>query len=347
MRQKDTGQADKAAGLQQGLVSITRNTKTHIMPGLMPSDATLSGALSTGGSMMEMGLQALQNRRQQKFAVKMYDRQRQDALADWNMQNSYNAPAAQMARLKAAGLNPNLVYGHGADAQSTSPVRSSTAQSWNQIPLRGSSGDFMGSMYDLRLHQAQIDNLEQQKTTGAQMAANIAARTAGQFLENYNKGVKGQNLELDAMAKAIKNQFLPSLLQTSLSAAQANVSKTQVQTQYITDENIRKTLALGLNMQTTAERLILMEAQRKATLSQIPVNQARVDQIKASANYLKTQKAVIDYDDRMQKQGIPRTSPWYIKGLHDILDGFDFPDPRDHGAEVNPPGKGHGAHGEW
>lgn len=31
----------------------------------------------------------------------------------WNLQNAYNDPAAQMARLQAAGLNPNLVYGGG------------------------------------------------------------------------------------------------------------------------------------------------------------------------------------------------------------------------------------------
>ncbi len=29
----------------------------------------------------------------------------------WNMQNAYNDPSAQMARLKQAGLNPNLIYG--------------------------------------------------------------------------------------------------------------------------------------------------------------------------------------------------------------------------------------------
>ena len=28
----------------------------------------------------------------------------------WNMQNAYNDPSAQMARLKEAGLNPNLIY---------------------------------------------------------------------------------------------------------------------------------------------------------------------------------------------------------------------------------------------
>lgn len=35
-------------------------------------------------------------------------------IRQWDMQNKYNSPVAQMERLKQAGLNPNLVYGHGA-----------------------------------------------------------------------------------------------------------------------------------------------------------------------------------------------------------------------------------------
>lgn len=36
-------------------------------------------------------------------------------------QNEYNKPINQMRRLEEAGLNPNLVYGSGADALSASP----------------------------------------------------------------------------------------------------------------------------------------------------------------------------------------------------------------------------------
>ena len=35
-------------------------------------------------------------------------------LEQWNRANEYNLPVNQMARLKQAGLNPNLVYGSGA-----------------------------------------------------------------------------------------------------------------------------------------------------------------------------------------------------------------------------------------
>lgn len=42
----------------------------------------------------------------------------------WNAQNLYNDPAAQMRRFKAAGLNPNLIYGHMGNSPGPSFVRS-------------------------------------------------------------------------------------------------------------------------------------------------------------------------------------------------------------------------------
>ena len=51
----------------------------------------------------------------------------------WNMQNLYNHPMNQMARLKEAGLNPNLIYGSGVSgatglAGSVSPSKASPVQ---------------------------------------------------------------------------------------------------------------------------------------------------------------------------------------------------------------------------
>lgn len=46
---------------------------------------------------------------------------RKNALADWNRLNTYNTPAEQMKRFKAAGLNPNLIYKQTNEA---APVRS-------------------------------------------------------------------------------------------------------------------------------------------------------------------------------------------------------------------------------
>lgn len=42
----------------------------------------------------------------------------------WDYQNAYNTPAAQMARLKAAGLNPALMYGQGTTGNASGAPQS-------------------------------------------------------------------------------------------------------------------------------------------------------------------------------------------------------------------------------
>lgn len=49
----------------------------------------------------------------------------------WNLNNEYNTPQAQMERYKAAGLNPNLIYGEGTSSSgnSSSPANGFVAPS--------------------------------------------------------------------------------------------------------------------------------------------------------------------------------------------------------------------------
>lgn len=47
--------------------------------------------------------------------------QNQLNLQQWNRENLYNSPSEQMKRLKAAGLNPNLMYGNGAGSLLSAP----------------------------------------------------------------------------------------------------------------------------------------------------------------------------------------------------------------------------------
>lgn len=49
----------------------------------------------------------------------------------WNANNMYNDPAAQMRRFKAAGLNPNLIYGQMSNMPAPTFVRSEPEQVTN------------------------------------------------------------------------------------------------------------------------------------------------------------------------------------------------------------------------
>lgn len=49
----------------------------------------------------------------------MYERQWSDTQKQWEKQNAYNSPAAQMQRYADAGLNPNLIYSQGQPGQAS------------------------------------------------------------------------------------------------------------------------------------------------------------------------------------------------------------------------------------
>lgn len=49
-------------------------------------------------------------------------------VKNWNMQNAYNLPSAQVERLRAAGLNPDLMYGGGASNVTNLPSSVGLAQ---------------------------------------------------------------------------------------------------------------------------------------------------------------------------------------------------------------------------
>ncbi len=115
--------------------------------------ATLSAA--------NAGAQLLTNRAQKKSNLEMYDRQRADALADWNRQNQYNSPEAQMTRFKEAGLNPHLIYGQMTTAQ---PIKTPEAKAPNYVAPQVESQEFniLGKQYALETQRLQAENMEKQ-----------------------------------------------------------------------------------------------------------------------------------------------------------------------------------------
>lgn len=125
----------------------------------------IGAAANIAGNLINAGSQRRENTRQRQFAMDMYNRQRNDALADWNMQNAYNDPSAMMARLKHAGLNPNLAYGNPTTAGVASSVRSSSQGSYNgKAPTVETTGisDAIMMFYDIQKTQAQTDNIKAQ-----------------------------------------------------------------------------------------------------------------------------------------------------------------------------------------
>lgn len=90
----------------------------------------------------------------------------------WNMQNTYNNPVSQMARLKAAGLNPNLVYSSGnVTGNNASGIHSATAS--NVSPYQ------MDSMNMIQAYQ----NI-QQTDASTQLTKANTKNALSQYLNN-------------------------------------------------------------------------------------------------------------------------------------------------------------------
>lgn len=82
-------------------------------------------------------------------------------LEMWNRANEYNLPANQMDRFKAAGLNPNLIYGQGNLASTQLPKFNAPTAQYNYKPIVDIPS-MLSTFQDFQVKQAQIDNLKSQ-----------------------------------------------------------------------------------------------------------------------------------------------------------------------------------------
>lgn len=208
-------------------------------------------------SIFNAGSSSRQNKKNRNLMRDMYAWQRRDALADWNMENAYNSPAAQMQRLKEAGLNPNLVYGNGADAQGGSVRNTNMDTPRQEAPQLDLGTPFMGYA-DASFKQAQIDQLKTQNVLTQQQVAETAART-GKILQDTEIGKSTLERAGD-------------LAQASLDGMRAQIGKTLADTRFTLNQDERAAAMQTQNIKESTERILkmridAMEAQGRTKLN--------------------------------------------------------------------------------
>lgn len=170
---------------------------------------------STTGSIVGAGVTALgnialdtaHNKRQFKFQQKAMAQQQQYNKEMWDYQNAYNTPQAQMERLKAAGLNPHLVYGQGsAGAGNAGPLQAA------EVPTREASRAEMPNLFMNHLMVRQMDaqyEATKQKTESARtQAALLEAKTGLENLRLMREGLRSKNYKDLAEAEAMTQKFV-------------------------------------------------------------------------------------------------------------------------------------------
>lgn len=137
-------------------------------------------ALNFAGSRIDQGRSLRDNLQLQEHAF-------QKNLDMWNRGNAYNDPSAQMARLKNAGLNPNLVYGHGATGNMATQLPQYQAPRVEyKTPPPVDLPSMLNTYQDFRLKQAQLDNMEAQNKAIKQSVEN--AKIHGEILTERKPG---------------------------------------------------------------------------------------------------------------------------------------------------------------
>lgn len=309
----------------------------------MPNENTLAltaAASDLFGQSVNAWTAAQTNKKQRQWQEMMYSRQRTDAMADWNLQNQYNSPQAQMQRLKEAGLNPALIYGSGgATAMSQQSVRSSSPGQWNPKPIEVQPGGVIGAYYNQKIQEATVRNLDTKNTV---LLADAAKKT-GEL-----DRMRIQNEKDAAQTRSTRQQQLQRemLLPVMMEQIKANISKTGAQELVLhSDKALKDAEKLKTEMDTAkseAERKIMWQRNaREAAMNSVSIQEAvqriqnlkqvnskddvEIRRIEQETENLKKDKRIKQLEIELREKGLRPGDGIIWRKLWEILDN---PSPR-------------------
>lgn len=272
----------------------------------MPMDPAIAASLiNAGGQAANSAAGFITGLFNRGYNESQYSKVRKDNLKDWEMQNAYNSPAAQMERLKAAGLNPHLVYGNGAVANNASQPKTAEMQTVALEAPRFDPGAVMGAYFDTQVKQAQTDNLKAQKTVLDQEALLKSVQALGLLANTDKTKEETENIRL--------------LRQSTIDAAKANVKKleadiesTKTNTFYTLQENARKEALQPITIQTMNETIKNMAEQRR-------LSQQQRQEIITRINNMVKDGQLKDWEIELSKMGIKPGDPLWQRKVTEFI----------------------------
>lgn len=264
------------------------------------SNMLASSAITAGSSLASSLLGMWYNNKQ-------WEKQKQFSIDMWNLQNEYNKPINQVARLKEAGLNP-MFYGlEGSSA--SSPVAAPTQNSVdvNQSAMVGAN---------LAKQMAEIDVLKSQaKANNVNSEVAETQRDLNSQLWNFNKEnnvytLRGNKFLVDFQLPQNERLTNAQRMQAENNATAIRLSWDNIKK---TGENIAMSTAFMSaqyrdKMADAVEKWSTMEFRKKLvqlgvyeTQSRIGLNYAQIANIKQmTANAFRTGK-LMDFEIQMNK----------------------------------------------
>lgn len=273
-------------------------------------------AIGTIGNFFTGGASA---RKQYRYQSKLMDKQNQQQIDFWKMNNEYNTPFNQRARLEQAGLNPDLMYG-GSGNMYQSQMPGAASGSAPNVDY-GSFSDNLRFAMQAQVMDAQVSKIEQENKLLAEQALNQAqqrelwaAQAKEAWVRAEHQGIYNRHADtryfLENETRALKNTLL---------GADVNSYETRLRLdqQRVANDNMRakvQVLQLGLNEKKLKADMEKIRAEVSETMSRIKVND--VQQRKILADSIETEILNKYYQDN----GIVPSQSWTGK-LLDLVPG--------------------------
>lgn len=154
-------------------------------------------------------------------------------LQQWNRQNAYNDPSAQMSRFRAAGINPYFALGNITSGNAEGTLSSADLANQQPVtsPLQGQSGQIFGNalsqaaqfgttaFYDNQIKAEQAKNLQLKNAFDAQ---SLVERVNSLRYDNRAKMMANEvyNGSMQSLMNITKNQERQSYIKTATDALQ-------------------------------------------------------------------------------------------------------------------------------
>lgn len=139
----------------------------------------------------QIAAQKEENQKNREYNLMLAQKQNAWNVEQWERENAYNDPQAQLDRMRKAGINPDLAVGGGyQNTSASSPVMTagaaSTAQDMSVLGQRPTLGQAIQSALHDSMLGAQIDNIKA-NTEKTRNEASILASDA-KFRDAINQG---------------------------------------------------------------------------------------------------------------------------------------------------------------
>lgn len=245
----------------------------------------ITSAIGAIGNLFTGGASA---RKQYQYQSKLMDKQNQQQIDFWKMNNEYNTPFNQRARLEQAGLNPDLMYG-GSGNMYQSQMPGAASGSAPNVDY-GSFSDNLRFAMQAQVMDAQVSKIEQENKLLAEQALNQAqqrelwaAQAKEAWVRAEHQGIYNRHADtryfLENETRALKNTLL---------GADVNSYETRLRLdqQRVANDNMRakvQVLQLGLNEKKLKADMEKIRAEVSEIMSRTKVNSAQERKIQADA----------------------------------------------------------------